>query len=178
MIKRYDEVAHPSSGYGSSFFDWIHIFFVAVVVAGVLNCFFGITNVSQFSMSPTFNDGDKVCLNRSAYWFSEPKAGDIILFYESTADTNYVKRVIGVPGDTVQIKKGYVYVNGLVIDEPYIEGLTPGDIDITVPEDKYFCLGDNRSISIDSRDESIGCIAKENILGKVVFSLSPFKKVK
>lgn len=177
MAERHKDTSRPESGYGSGFYEWVHIFFVAIVVAGVLNCFFGIINVKQESMMPTVHDGDRICLNRAAYWFSKPKTGDIIIFYDTNTDMNYVKRVIGTPGDAVEIKKGVVYVNGNRLNEPYINEPSAEDMYIEIPEGKYFCLGDNRAISIDSRDESIGCISEDKILGKVTYSLSELKKL-
>ena len=84
-----------------------------------------------------------------------------------------MKRVIGLPGDEIRIENGSVYRNGTLLVEPYIKEVTSGDFSITVPDGKYFCMGDNRNVSIDSRDERIGCIAKSAIIGKVIFSVSP-----
>ncbi len=174
MIKRRSDIAHPSSGYGSGFFEWIHIFFMAVVIAGILNCcIFQIIVIEQHSMDPTLAEGEKVYLSKCAYWLSEPKSGDIIVFYDENSSSNYVKRVIGLPGDEIRIENGSVYRNGTLLVEPYIKEVTSGDFSITVPDGKYFCMGDNRNVSIDSRDERIGCIAKSAIIGKVIFSVSP-----
>lgn len=178
MIKRCTEVAHPSSGYGSSFFEWIRIFFVAVVIAGVLNgLIFQVILIEQHSMEPTLTDGMKIYLSKSAYWFSEPKSGDIVVFFDEKSQNNYVKRIIGLPGDEILIENGKVYRNGTELFEPYINEITLGTFKITVPEGQYFCMGDNRNVSMDSRDERIGCVSRSQIIGKVLFSISPWKKI-
>ena len=179
MVKRCTDVAHPSSGYGSGFFEWVHIFFMAVVVAGVLNCcIFQVIIIEQHSMEPTLTEGEKVYLSKCAYWFSSPKSGDIIVFFEEKSQSNFVKRVIGVPGDEILIENGAVFRNGIQLDEPYIKEITAGNFGITVPDGAYFCMGDNRNVSVDSRDESIGCIQELQIVGKVIFSLSPLQSIK
>ena len=178
MVKRCTEVAHPSSGYGSGFFEWIHIFFLAVVVAGMLNsCIFQIIVIEQHSMENTLTENSKVFLSKCSYWVSEPESGDIIVFHDEKNQSNYVKRVIGLPGDEILIKDGNVYRNGTLLKEPYIKETTQGEFSIVVPERTFFCMGDNRNVSIDSRDERIGCVSKSQILGKVIFSISPLKKI-
>ena len=146
-MRRCDDVVHPSSGYGCGIFEWIHILFVAVVFAGIINgAVFQVMTVEQYSMEPTFYEGNRVYMSKCSYWFSSPKFGDIVIFYNDSSDSNYVKRVIGEPGD--------------------------------VPEGKYFCLGDNRNVSIDSRHSSVGCIPADRILGKVVYKVLPFGSIK
>ncbi len=160
--------AFSSRGF-SSLLDWIHIAFVAMVIVGIVNSFFlQMILVEQNSMLPTFKSGERVLLNKSAYWFSDVERGDVVVFYLESADCNYVKRVIGLPGDTVIISDGNVKVNDELLVEDYISESTQGEFSITVPENKYFVLGDNRNLSVDSREESFGCISKESLLGKVI----------
>ena len=158
-----------SSGGFSALLDWIHIAIVAIVIVGIVNGFFlQMILVEQNSMLPTFESGERVLLNKSAYWFNDVQRGDVVVFYLESADSNYIKRVIGLPGDTVTIANGDVTVNGEVLVEDYISESTQGEFSITVPENKYFVLGDNRNLSVDSREESFGCITKESLLGKVI----------
>ena len=179
MLKRRTEIAHPASGYGSGFFEWIHILFMAVAVAGIINCcIFRIIIIEQHSMEPTLNEGERVYLSRCAYLFSAPESGDIVVFYEKNSKSNFVKRIIGLPGDTITIKDGSVYRNDILLDEPYIKEATSGEFRITVPENTYFCMGDNRNMSMDSRDERIGCIERSEITGKVMFVISPPHSIK
>lgn len=178
MLKRQNEIAHPSSGYGSGFFEWIHILFLAVAVAGLLNCcVFGIIKVEQYSMEPTLNNGERVYLSKCAYWFSQPSRGDIIVFFDEATEVNLIKRIIGLPGDRIEIKNGNVYCNGVLLDEPYLQEQTSGDYETVVPNGKYFCMGDNRNKSMDSRDERIGCISRSDIMGKAVFVISPLRSI-
>lgn len=173
-------------------FDWIHIFFIAIILAGLLNCFvFQLIKIEQTSMVPTFMSGEKVLLSKASLWFNTPQCGDIIVFLDESKNENLIKRVIGVPGDTIEIKNNAIYRNGTKLNEPYINGtmntrlyiVTGQDSDghdiistsITVPEGTYFCLGDNRNVSRDSRE--IGCIPLEKILGKVIFRFNGMKAV-
>lgn len=168
---------HAKKSIAGNVFDWIHIFFVAIIIAGVLNSFvFQLIRIEQTSMVPTFFSGEKVLLSKAALWFDEPKSGDIVVFYDITSNQNLIKRVIGVPGDTIEIKDHAVYRNGTKLNEPYLRETMNGSMsEIVIPSGKYFCLGDNRNVSIDSR--SIGPIAIDKILGKVIFRFEGFTSV-
>lgn len=132
---------------------------------------FSIGITSGDSMEPTIHDGDRTLLNKYAYTNKNPERGDVVILYTGIEDEEcFIKRVIGEPGDNVSFKDGKVYINGELIDEPYImdEALTlPDDgIDnITLGNDEVFCMGDNREGSLDSR--SIGPVNVDDILGKV-----------
>ena len=153
---------------------------LAFVFAILLNTFiFQLIEVSKTSMVPTLHDSELVFLNKTAYWFNEPKSGDIIVFSrkDSGKTVNYVKRVIGVPGDVIEIKGGNVYRNGHKLIEPYLAVTTYGEIYCEVPEGKYFVMGDNRNVSLDSKDKEFGLMLESEVVGKVLFKVRPFGKI-
>ncbi len=139
-------------------------------------CFGQRVVVTESSMEPTLVSGSRVLLNKAAYAISEPDRGDIIAFEMHDGEGIYrVKRVIGLPGETIQIKEGKVYIN----EEPYQEDFplieNPGvaDIPVIVGKDEYFVLGDNRNESEDSRHLEIGLVEKRQIKGKLWLRYSP-----
>lgn len=124
------------------------------------------------SMTPTLQDGEILISLKS----SEFEQGDIIAFYYN--NKILIKRVIAGPTDWVEVAEdGSVYVNGQLLDEPYVQEKAYGECNITfpyqVPESQYFVMGDHRSVSIDSRHNTVGCIAEEFIVGKLIFRLWP-----
>ncbi|SEP75612.1 signal peptidase I [Lachnospiraceae bacterium RM5] len=150
---------------------------VASVAALIATMIMPVLQVSGSSMEPTLNDDDIIVLVKT----SKFKTGEMCGFYWQ--NKLLLKRVIGGPGDIISIDgEGNVTVNGEVIDEPYIKEKSLGICDIEfpyqVPENRYFVLGDNRDVSIDSRSSEIGSIEKEQIIGKVFFRIYPFKKMK
>jgi signal peptidase I len=108
--------------------------------------------VFQSSMLPNFHPGERVVVNKAVYWFGGPQRGDVVILKAANgADENWIKRIIGLPGDTVEIVSGATYINGVKLDEPYVRNrFTYSFAKITVPEGKYFFLGDNREVSNDS----------------------------
>ena len=166
--------------------EWIKGAAIAVVIAVAILQFIKPTIVQQHSMEPNFETNDYLFISRQSYRLlrGEPKLGDVIVFETEmkTAEGEnklLIKRVIGVPGDEISIYGGKVYLNGEELDDSYTkEQMTTGDIDrLVVPSDTVFCLGDNRRISVDSRDESVGLISYDDILGKVIFRLLPLNKI-
>lgn len=128
------------------------------------------------SMIPTIMEGDRIIGNRLAYNHSEPKRGDVIVFYNpDNEEEKYVKRVIGLPGETVRIVDGAVYIDGQLLDESAYLDTTPyGSYGpYTVPEDCYFMMGDNRNSSWDSRFWSNTYVHKNKIIAKAVFCYYP-----
>ena len=168
------------------FFAWVRDILIAVLIAVVVLALFKPIIIQQHSMEPNFYSGDYVIVFKQAYRVhSTPDRGDIVVFHSDLKDNkgrdkNLIKRVIAVGGDTVEIKDGYMYVNGEELDEPYLlhQG-SSGEMDeTTVPEGFCFCCGDNRDVSVDSRSDSVGFISEEDIMGKVVIRLFPFNKIK
>ena len=122
--------------------------------------------VFQTSMLPNFVPGERVVVNKAVYWFGGPKRGDVVILRApSGVKENWIKRIIGLPGDTVEIVKGAVYVNGVKLDEPYVKlAFSYSMAKVTVPADEYFFLGDNRDVSNDS---SRGWyMPRQNLIGK------------
>ena len=165
-------------------FEWVKVFALAIVFAFLITQFIKPTLVRGESMYSTLEEGDYLIINRMAYKFGEPDRGDIIVFksnlqQDDGTSKDLVKRIIGVGGDTVKIENSKVYVNGTELDETYIDDqITEGNVDTVVPEGTVFVLGDNRDISLDSRYEKVGMIDfSEDIYGKVIYSLTNFKKI-
>jgi len=132
-----------------------------------------VLRISGDGMNPTLRDGDLVVSTSVA----EVSSGDVVAFYYN--DKILVKRVIGCPSDWIRIdEEGTVYVNGIVSDESYISEKSLGTVDIEfpfeVPKGRYFVLGDCRSVSADSRNTAVGCVAQEQMIGIVVFRVWPF----
>ena len=151
--------------------------FVVVVVAAlavlVSSFFVTVLKVTGDSMTPTMNTGEIVIAQNSPSF--EP--GDLLAFYYN--NKVLVKRVIGSPGDWINIDdEGNVSVNGVALEEAYVteKSLDPTDIEFPyqVPENRYFVLGDHRAASIDSRSSVVGCVTKEQLIGKIFFRVYPF----
>ncbi len=165
---------------------WIRDIIIAVIIAAVILTFFKPIIIQQESMQPTFYSDDYVIISKQAYtMFGDIENDDVIVFKSSLLDADgeskhLIKRVIGVPGDTIEIVDGYVIRNGEKLTEDYVneEGLS-GEMDpIIVEEGKIFVMGDNRRVSQDSRSPEIGQVDQETIVGKVVLRVYPFNKIK
>lgn len=153
-------------------------YLVVVAAAAVLlaTLFLPVLQVSGTSMEPTLKDKDIILLIKTRNF----KTGDLCGFYFQ--NKLLLKRVIGGPGDIIEMDaQGNVKVNGVIIDEPYLSEKALGECDITfpyhVPDNRYFVMGDHRTNSIDSRSSVIGCIEKEQIVGKVVFRIWPLSDI-
>ena len=139
------------------------------------------THVNGDSMNVTLEDGDNLIVDKLSYRFSEPERYDIIVFpYQYQEKTYYIKRIIGMPGETVQIIDGMVYIDGEMLDESYGKEVmqysgVAGD-QIELGTDEYFVLGDNRNNSSDSRDPSVGNIKEDQIIGKAFIRIWPLNK--
>lgn len=164
-----------------SLWYWIRDIAIALVLVLILMQFVNPTMVRQNSMENTLHDGDYIFINKRAYTFGDVKHGDIIIFHtnevdEKGNDKKLIKRAIALPGDTLEITDGNVYVNDKKLTENYIkEQYTDGEIErTTVPEEKVFAMGDNRSYSHDSREDDIGFIDFSELRGKAIFRMYPF----
>ncbi len=152
--------------------EWIGPFGIAMIIVAILFWVIWPMQVEGRSMEPTLSDGDFVFVSKLWTQWHAVEAGDLVVAYiEEKGDRKkIVKRVIGVAGDHIVIKEGVISVNAKALVEPYTSSVTDGNIDIYVPADAYFLLGDHREISKDSR--AIGCIFHKNIRGKLMFKKS------
>ncbi len=141
------------------------------------------TRVSGSSMETTLSNGDNLIVDKISYRFKDPARYDIIVFpYQYEENTYYIKRIIGLPGETVQVLGGYVYINGEVLESDIYgaEVMNSSGIaadPITLGEDEYFVLGDNRNHSSDSRDPSVGILHRDDLMGRAWVRIYPFDKM-
>lgn len=140
------------------------------------------TEVIGTSMTPTLQDGDNLIVEKVTYYFRDPQRYDIIVFpYPEDPSRHYIKRIIGLPGETVQIIDGYVYINGELLDEHYgnavMNNAGIAAEPITLGEDEYFVLGDNRNNSEDSRYAAVGNIKRSQIDGRAWLRIWPFSDI-
>lgn len=176
---------HPKRTVGRAVLYWVIEIGVAVLIALLIIQIVRPTVVRETSMLPNFHDGDYLFVYRLAYrGDNTPKKGDVIVFRSdlttaSGKDKMLIKRVIGVPGDRITIENNMVWINGKLDKQTYThDKATNGTlVNYKVPKGKYFCMGDNRFVSVDSRYASVGPVEKSRIVGKVVFRLYPFNKI-
>ncbi len=165
------------------FVHWIFFLGVLFGVTFLIVHFVGErTVVSGDSMYPSLEDGDNLIIDKISYRFVDPKRFDVIVFpFQYQDETYYIKRVIGLPGETVQIQDGEIYINGKILKESYgyEEIRNPGfaSSEITLAADEYFVLGDNRNNSRDSREPSVGNISREDIIGRALLRVWPFSRI-
>ena len=141
------------------------------------------TIVSGNAMEPTLKEGQVVIVNKLEYYFKSPKRNDVIVYKQSNKEHSYfeIKRVIGLPGETVKIKNGFVYINDEAIKEKVktdiISNSGLAEEGVRLDDNEYFVLGDNRNDSEDSRFASVGNILKNEIIGKAIATEKPFSLV-
>lgn len=169
------EDAPKQSGWIQLVMDVLETLLLSVVMFVVINALSARVRVDGFSMNPTLQDGEYVLVNRLAYRVGEPVRGDIIVFHFPLDDTqDLIKRVIGLPGDVIQVLDGVVTINGKTLNEPYIAAAPLYSGEWVVPEGHLFVLGDNRNDSSDSH--SWGPVDFEKVIGKAILVYWPFNE--
>ena len=162
---------------------WIVYIAVIIGLTWLIITFVGQrTRVSGHSMEATLHDGDNLIVDKLSYRFRDPKRFEIIVFpYRHKENTYYIKRIIGLPGETVQVKDGYVYIDGEKLDENYgLEVMEDAGIaaePIELGEDEYFVLGDNRNHSSDSRYPSVGILHIDELIGRAWIRIWPLDSI-
>ena len=183
-FKRREIIYHPYEQYLKLVVDLIMIICIAYLIVML---FFTHTTVVGYSMNDSLKDGNEVFVNKAAYRLSQPERYDLVVFEPQVATVSdlYIKRIIGLPGETVQIVDGRVYIDGQRLDsdvittEIYNAGLASEPI--TLEYNQYFVLGDNRNNSDDSRFSNVGLVTSDSIIGKpwlVMHPLSDFGMIK
>ena len=159
-------------------FSWFFWIFASMLLAVVIVFCIGMkTSVIGPSMEPSLYNGQKIFLNRLIYKVASPRVGDVIVFLPNGNEKSHycVKRVVGVPGDTLYIKNGLLYVNEETVEEYFNDRIAePGllESEVTLGEDEYFVIGDNCNNSEDSRSANIGSVRKSYIIGKAWMKLA------
>jgi signal peptidase I len=171
-----DATTKNTASVGAGIFRFLLDVAETVILAAVL--FLGINAISArirvdgYSMEPTLHNGEFVIVNKLAYRLGSPDHGDVIVFrYPRDPTQEYIKRVIGLPGDLVNVNNGEVFVNGQRIDEPYVASAPRYQSEWTVPDGNLFVLGDNRNNSSDSHNW--GPVPLENVIGRALFVYWP-----
>ncbi len=165
-----------SAGAETKALRWFKEFVVALGIAVFIIVFlYQPVKVEGTSMMPQLKDQERIFINKFAYRLGTVERGDVVVFrYPGDPSKNYIKRIVGVPGDTVEIVRGVVMLNGEQLEEPYVPSQFRDErsmYPLTVPPDTYFVLGDHRNLSSDSRD--FGVVTRGAIFGKAVFAYWP-----
>lgn len=168
---------------GREILSFVGYIAVILVITFLIVRFVGVrTEVIGTSMTPTLQDGDNLIVEKVSYYFTDPQRYDIIVFpYPEDPGKHYIKRIIGLPGETVQIIDGYVYIDGELLDEHYgnavMENAGLAGEPIVLGDDEYFVLGDNRNNSEDSRYPAVGNIKRSQISGRAWLRIWPLDNI-
>lgn len=164
-----------------SILNFAKLFVIALILAVLLNNFVvANATIPTDSMETTVMTGDRIIANRLAYKSSDPKRGDIVIFMPPDGeDVPFLKRIIGLPGETIEGKNNKVYINGKALEESYLDDDQVQDDfgPYTIPEGSYFMMGDNRIDSYDARYWDNKFVKKEDIIGKAIFSYFPHPRM-
>jgi signal peptidase I len=178
---RYEYLMKKKNKKMRELFGWVAYIVVLVCVVHLTVTYVGQrTVVAGDSMLNTLHDKDNLIIDKVSYRFRDPERYEIIVFpYRHAEETFYIKRIIGLPGETVQIKDGYVYINEQKLEETFGREVIRADRygqaaePITLGEDEYFVLGDNRNESADSRETSVGILKREDLIGRAWVRIWP-----
>lgn len=172
-----DEGKKGKKSTGREILEWILVIVVAVAAALLIRTFiFEPVRVEGNSMLNTLHNDEYMIVTKYQYLFNDPQRYDVVIcHYPGRGNTNFVKRIVGIPGDTVAMHDGVLYVNGEAVDEPYIDYVANYEMDaVLVESGHYFVLGDNRSSSNDSHAPGVGQLTRDQIVGKVRLVAWPF----
>ena len=171
------ETTQKKSKWRGFFLEIFQTLFLALIFYFIIDSFFPRVRVENISMKPTLQPGELLLVNKLAYKIGNPQHGDVIVFhYPGNPEEDYIKRLIGLPGDEIRVEGGLVYINGQSMDEPYISAPPAYRGDWEVPLDSFFVLGDNRNQSSDSH--SWGFVPEENVDGKALIIYWPIDQIK
>lgn len=158
----------------------IKMILAAFIIAFVLRTFvFQMALVNQISMEPTLHEGQMLVISKINYLVGNPKRGEIIVLKDNVENKLLIKRVIGLPGENIDLRNGKVFINNKELSPDYTTAPTYPYVQEAwkIPQGEYFVLGDNREHSRDSRADDVGLISRSNIVGRAVFRLWPFTKL-
>jgi len=156
--------------------DWVISILIAVALALFIRYFIvELYLVEGPSMRPTLVNSERLVVNKFIYYFKTPERGEILVFkYPRDPSRDFIKRVVGVAGDTIEVRQGQVFRNGELLDEPYILEMTRGNFPASkVPEGHLFAMGDNRNNSEDSRSRAVGFVPVNMVKGKAILVFWP-----
>ena len=176
-MTKYRQMERKGNKMKKEILSWIGCFVVAILAALFIVTFIGQrVQVDGHSMEDTLQDRDNLICDKLSYRFSDPERFDIVVIYPNDQkDKRWIKRIIGMPGETVRIdEEGNIYINGEILEEHYGREVILDPQEITLGEDEYWCMGDNRNHSSDSR--VIGPVSRNHILGKAFIRIYPFSK--
>ena len=163
--------------------SWLIYILILVAITFLINNFVGQrTHVKGASMEPQLSDGDNLIVDKISYRFRSPERFEIVVFpYRYERGTYYIKRIVGLPGERIQIADGNIYINDERLEESYgLEAmLNPGiaSMPVQLLTDEFFVLGDNRNHSMDSRDARVGILRREDLLGRAWVRIWPFDQI-
>lgn len=165
--------------------EYVEAFLISVIAAVLIIVFVAQSFlVEGSSMEPSFHDGQRLLVEKVSYRFGEPKRGQVVIFkYPSDRRRKFIKRIVGIPGDEIVIKDGFLYVNAVRMEESYINGPTYGTYSaptfgpVLVPQGHYFVLGDNRRNSDDSRYRDVGFVPEGDLVGRAMFVYWPVTQI-
>lgn len=173
------------AGWKAELWDWVKTVVVVFVIMMLLNLFvFNLSMVKGQSMQPTLVERERLFVNKIIYDFSTPKHGEVVVLHDPSQDDTkkefLVKRVIGVPGDVVEVKEHKLYLNGQLQQEDYIDvDIQDEDFaEITLGDDQYFVMGDNRHLGESKDSRYFGTVTSDLIVGRAEFIFWPFNKIR
>lgn len=160
--------------------SWVKMIVAAFLIAIILRTYiFQMALVNQISMDPTLHEGQMLVISKINYLLGDPQRGDIVVLKDEVENKLLIKRIIGLPGEEIQLQNGKVYINSKELQPDYTSFPTYAYSQEawSLPQGEYFVLGDNRERSRDSRSENVGLVNRENIIGKAVFRIWPLNKL-